>query len=235
VSYKNIELTEEEKNQALRAALEMKIAKVKEAEYWERVKNPPKPKMLTSAELIQVVIKRGETSIPGFELTEADVKIYTLLAEYFTNDPKFEQEGKFSLRKGLLIYGNIGCGKTSALNLFRTIVNPSFPIIACREVSNQLKTEGFQIIDKYSNYPCVCFDDLGTESISKNFGNESNVMSELILARYDKFIQYQFKTHMTTNMSAEMIKANYGEREASRMREMFNLIKFPSDAKDKRK
>ena len=41
-------------------------------------------------------------------------------------------------------------------------------------------------------------------------------------------------THITTNIGATEIENIYGSRVRSRMREMFNLISFEKDVKDKR-
>jgi len=80
----------------------------------------------------------------------------------------------------------------------------------------------------------ICFDDLGTESNLKYFGNECNVMAEILLSRYDLFISHSLLTHLTTNLSATEIEKMYGNRLRSRLRAMFNLLAFQSDSIDKR-
>ena len=60
-------------------------------------------------------------------------------------------------------------------------------------------------------------------------------MAEILLTRYDLFINHKLLTHFTTNLSAGEIETIYGNRVRSRMREMFNLIAFKEDCKDKRK
>jgi len=59
-------------------------------------------------------------------------------------------------------------------------------------------------------------------------------MIEVILNRYDKHIEF-FMTHMTSNLSPGEVKDRYGIRVFDRMREMFNIIDFPLDAKSRRK
>ena len=58
--------------------------------------------------------------------------------------------------------------------------------------------------------------------------------AEILLSRYDLFIHRRMLTHLTTNLSASEIEQAYGNRVRSRMREMFNLIAFDREAKDKR-
>lgn len=116
-----------------------------------------------------------------------------------------------------------------------------FIVKSCREVSFEFIQEGHTVIRKYSNLsfkndiPKVyCFDDLGTENNLKYFGNECNVMAEILLSRYDLFITRKMLTHITTNLNSSEIEELYGERVRSRMREQFNLIAFNESAKDKR-
>jgi len=79
------------------------------------------------------------------------------------------------------------------------------------------------------------FDDLGTENNLKYFGNECNVMTEILLSRYDLFVSRQMLTHLTTNLNSSEIEDIYGTRVRSRLREQFNLIAFDANAKDSNK
>ena len=120
-----------------------------------------------------------------------------------------------------------------------------FIIKSCREITFEFSKNGYEVIQKYSSYSfdtrkvpfkpiTYCFDDLGVESNLNYFGDKSNIMAEILLSRYDQFIDKQMLTHITTNLSANDIENMYGNRVRSRMREMFNLISFDSSAKDKR-
>ena len=102
---------------------------------------------------------------------------------------------------------------------------------------------GYEILEKYSNGnlshdirspKAYCFDDLGTETTSKYFGNDCNVMAEILLSRYDLFVSGHMLTHLTTNLNSSEIEEIYGSRLRSRLREQFNLIAFSESAKDKR-
>ena len=69
----------------------------------------------------------------------------------------------------------------------------------------------------------------------KYFDNETNVMAEILLSRYDLLINRKIQTHITTNLSTTELEAAYGNRVRSRMRQMFNLIAFDAETLDKRK
>jgi hypothetical protein len=68
----------------------------------------------------------------------------------------------------------------------------------------------------------------------KYYGNECNVMAEILLNRNDQYISRGTRSHLTTNLSASETETLYGNRVRSRMREMFNLMAFDKDSKDKR-
>lgn len=59
-------------------------------------------------------------------------------------------------------------------------------------------------------------------------------MAEILTSRYEHFIENNAITHITTNLSASEIEKAYGNRVRSRLRQMFNLIAFDSNTKDKR-
>lgn len=79
-----------------------------------------------------------------------------------------------------------------------------------------------------------CFDDLGTEQQMKHFGNDCKVMAEILIGRYEQFIENNSVTHITTNLSASELENAYGNRVRSRLRQMFNLIAFDKEARHKR-
>jgi DNA replication protein DnaC len=61
------------------------------------------------------------------------------------------------------------------------------------------------------------------------------VMGEILLSRYDHYINNHMLTHATTNLSASELESFYGNRVRSRMREMFNLIAYTPNSLDKRR
>lgn len=178
-----------------------------------------------------------------FKILETDYPIvYKLIAYFLKDEPTCFQYG-INLNKGILLTGPIGCGKTSLMNLMKylTATEHKFFVKPCRDISFEFIQDGYQIIHKYSigklyqSEPrTYCFDDLGTENNLKYFGNECNVMAEILLSRYDLFISKKLLTHITTNLSATEIEKHYGNRVRSRLREMVNLIAFEKIAQDKR-
>lgn len=178
-----------------------------------------------------------------FKIFESDYPIIYKLIAYFLKDEVTCYQHNIDLNKGILLSGPVGSGKTTLMNLMKTLTatEHKFYIKPCRDISFEFIQDGYEIIQKYSKGKLyvsepktICFDDLGTEKNLKYYGNECNVMAEIILSRYDLFISKKIYTHITTNLSASEIETAYGNRVRSRLRSMVNLIAFDKTIKDKR-
>ena len=179
-----------------------------------------------------------------FKILESDYPIIYKLIAYFLKDEATCYQYNINLNKGILLSGPVGCGKTSLMNLMKhlTPTEHKFFVKPCRDISFEFIQDGYQIIHKYSKGKLyesepktICFDDLGTENNLKYYGNECNVMAEILLSRYDIFTSKKIQTHITTNLSASEIENIYGNRVRSSLREMINLIEFEKRINDKRK
>ena len=180
---------------------------------------------------------------PNYTFQKEDFPFILRLAAYFLNDEEKCKELDIDLDKGILLTGPIGIGKTTWFRLMQQVMakEQRFYYTTCRDVSFEFIKDGYNTIDKYSkgipyDFPMknICFDDLGTENNLKYYGNECNVMAEIILSRYDLFINFNTKTHITTNLSASEIEKYYSERVRSRLRQMMNFLAVPNQWKDKR-
>ncbi|GGA87526.1 ATPase [Flavobacterium palustre] len=168
--------------------------------------------------------------------------IYKLLI-YAIRDQKVALELGIDLNKGIMLSGPIGCGKTSLMHLIKPFIHQKneYKIKTTRQISFEFAKSGYEILSQYTyknpnqnRLTGYCFDDLGAEQQIKHFGNDCNVMAEILITRYEEFIANGSITHITTNLSASEIEKAYGNRVRSRLRQMFNLIAFDKEAKDKR-
>jgi DNA replication protein DnaC len=142
-----------------------------------------------------------------------------------------------------MLCGPVGCGKSALMLLMSRLTIPEnkFVIKSCRQLSFEFMQDGFTVIHRYSRAssysnkaPIFCFDDFGAETTLKYYGNDCNVMAEILLSRYELFVEHGNITHLTTNLNASELESIYGKRVRSRMRQMFNLISFNTGTKDKR-
>ncbi len=199
--------------------------------------------------ILDAIRIEGKSIIPGFDYDIDLLRVYTILAMYFFQDPRFEEiSTNYSLRKGLLIRGNPGVGKAICLKVLekflRKIKHPDrFTFHPTTDIIQEFRIEGEKALLKHGmnsfkknpttgifefNQPLIrCYDDLGLESKQiKYYGTERNIMSEILFKRNDLFISKGMKTIVTTNYLPEEFSKYYDYRIRGRMREMFNDIIF---------
>lgn len=178
-----------------------------------------------------------------FKIYENDLPVIKKLIIYAIRDEFTATGMNININKGIILSGPVGCGKTSLMFLLNYFFQQGYDykMKPCRDIAFDFAARGYEALipftkkeTKQTRMNTYCFDDLGTEKQIKHFGNECNVMAEIILTRYDSFIHNKTMTHVTTNLSASELEAFYGDRVRSRMRQMFNLISFSPDSIDKR-
>lgn len=215
-SYDHISLDELELEEALRAAREKKYFQLKREEYNRKLNEDMSPPTFTWEQLRDRYAEK-------YTIDQENAQVVTDLCYYFSGDLQFSGD----LNRGLLLYGAVGVGKTSLMQVFFRNHRQSFVVVSCRQVESAFAQEGNQGLMKYFDHSrAFCFDDLGTEpAVTKYYGTDKAAMTEVLLNRYDFRMPYNC-THITTNLSAEEIKQRYGTRVVDRMREMFNFIEF---------
>ena len=172
-----------------------------------------------------------------FHLYKEDEPLLYKLCNYIIAEKEKCEKLKLDPAKGVLLSGPVGCGKTSFLKLLRYLVphQKQYQVIPCRNIVFAFNHLGYKTIEDYGNSSYLCFDDLGVEPAGSFFGKDCNVLGEILLSRYELFLNHKVKTHLSTNLNAGALEERYGTRVRSRMRQLFNLVSFDDKSKDKRK
>ena len=239
----DVELTEDELSDLIRKAKIAKAGRLASIAYAEKLRKELVRPEFSAEELQEYIFQR----FPGFEIDEWNKKAFDALCLYFANDPEFENYGNdFSLSKGIMMYGPIGCGKTFLMDVFSINTKLPYNVIECLEIASDYSERGEEYLSRYFNlspaYPQQnlghdqigwCFDDLGQEDTKKRFGNSMNTLEYILSRAYRN--EMSGKIHITTNLTGDDIGKIYGPRLRSRMREMFNVIHFSENAPDRRK
>jgi DNA replication protein DnaC len=259
--FENVRLTEEEISAALLEARERKHYRLLDEERAARAAELRR--QLTehwsyekTKDFIQFQIRR---KFPDKNLTFEDSEtsnagtIFELFCRYFSNDPKFTELAlaagvkRPDLRKGWLLSGTVGNGKTTLMRLFCINQRQVFMVKSAAETANIWLMRGEEAIadfyeprrlpindidNFYQPYAGLCLDDCGTEDVKNHFGNRVNVIGQIIEGRYfNQACGVYF--HMTTNLNADQMKEFYGPRVMSRLRETMNVIQYKGE--DRRK
>jgi len=171
-----------------------------------------------------------------FRIFKDDQEVLFKLSNYFIKDKENCKKLNIDINKGILLTGPVGCGKTSLITLLRHIVprHKSYKVIPTRNIAFAFNHTGYKTIEHFGNNNYYCFDDLGIEPTGRFFGKDCNVMGEILLSRYDLFLEHKLNTHATTNLNAQELEDRYGNRVRSRMRQLFNLVAFDKGSADKR-
>jgi len=194
----------------------------------------------------ELYIDCAESICEGLIIDQNNETTIDLIVQYLIRNDKFLEASKHnSFDKGIMLRGAVGTGKTVLMkamikflqyfNVDRTerLNNNEYDLhfSTAYNIAGRYSIKGLQVFEDNPHilYRPIIIDDVGTEPQVAYFGNQANVIAELLYRRYDRKVI----THITTNLSAVALKKCYGERIFSRMKEMFNDIILPGN--DRRK
>lgn len=250
----NIDLTDEEVAEALRKVKIEKYYERKEQEARRRrdefVRELQRP-WTPQEQMNYLEVRARELGMAELHVDVDNQFVLEALCRYFTNDLSFVSMGaqvgeKWSLNKGILMQGNVGCGKTTIMKLFARNKRRCYDYLQCTNVADLFERDGAEALEILShNRQDVrgaqnfyqetigrCYDDLGVEDIKQHYGNKKNVMAEILFNRYHYGQRVpKDSTHLTTNLTLEEIEARYGSRVYDRLREMFNIVVLPGGSR----
>lgn len=203
------------------------IQKIKDdAEYWEKVYSEEAKLDYTDEErkkLISRALHRYVRSYGGekFIATEHSKNILSLCYDLLKEN-----------KKGILLTGSTGVGKTTVLRAMLSVPFTSIypekwhqnkPLITTAlEVIGQYNLDTTKGIEQFAKGE-VYFDDLGNEPKQAYASKgEDLLFSQIIELRYAR----RRRTHFTTNLSLDEVRDKYGKRVHSRIHEMCHIVEF---------
>jgi DNA replication protein DnaC len=172
-----------------------------------------------------------------FIIDDNNIKLLKFLKYYFVQHEKTmtEKYPNYSINKGLFITGKCGTGKTLLMKIFKNIVcqhtGLAFSIKSSNEVVREFDKHGSVALEPFIKRKYL-FDDFGSENKGKHYGKDEEVFKTILEERYNQFIDFDLKTHLTSNLTLNQIKERYGQRVYSRIHEMFNIVVL--DGNDRR-
>lgn len=192
------------------------------------------PKHCTPEVIEELYLEKLKAIQPRFVVDEYCAPVIKLISLWIAQSGEFEgQAPHYGLRKGIMLLGGIGAGKTllmrSLADTFRIFDTKVclLPTYVLTEKFSKFGVEAYSKVNYSSDdispaHDYVVFDDLGAETIQSHYGQITNVMAEVMLRRYDNNV----RTFGTSNLDQKTIRKFYGERVWSRMKSMFNFIEL---------
>jgi DNA replication protein DnaC len=138
---------------------------------------------------------------------------------FLSEDLRFESELNYSLKKGLLIRGVSGIGKTYLVTCVKDNLVKPISVYSMIDVADEVREYGgCQVKGKV-----IYLDDVGSEETVNHYGSKINWFKEFLESYYLNSKDYS-RLIISTNLNFDQIQEKYGFRVRSRMKEMFNII-----------
>jgi len=202
-----------------------------------------KPKALTPEALKIRFMQIAKAHVKGTYIVDDENRaIISYVFNYFAGlpvDDKLCRNAPTDPRKGLLLAGNFGSGKTALLDIHRQMNwhGKRFRTVSAHDIVAKFDAKGESGITPFLNTGNLFIDDLGAEAVGVHYGKREEVLKRVLEMRYILFTKEGKRTYATTNLSLQELAERYGGRVESRLYEMFNIVYLgdKADSRDFRK
>lgn len=186
------------------------------------------PSSLSYGVFYKIMLSRLTELVPNYIVDDNNKQVIEEISKFATKHGNYANV----IKKGFIIMGGTGTGKTKILTAFLDIIRKYFKMSVSFSPSYKYVEDftKYQYDGSISNLSIMkAIDDLGSENLYNNYGVTTNVILEFIYRAYDaKVICFA-----TTNLDPKSLSKFYGDRGYSRMIEM--LYFFTLNGGDKRK
>lgn len=126
--------------------------------------------------------------------------------------------------KGQTILGLPGTGKTTVVRTPRMVTAYQLAMDYQIHGIQSVKASIANMIDYEKNK--VTIDDLGTETIGSNFGQQLDVIPYIVQSIYDinQVADKPIKLYLTSNLNISALTERYGQRVMDRLNEMTTIL-----------
>ena len=186
----------------------------------------------------------AKSMIKGFKISNDNLETMASIFAYFHGN-----SGTLDLNKGIYLFGEFGCGKTSLFVVFSRYLATTFPFSAngfgnasIEEVGDYYKTGTDErgnkknSVEKYvyselTGKPReVCFHEIGKQVDEKYYGTSMNqVINSLMMRRYEIYQKYGTRTHITSNFHPSKL-TSFDDATIDRFKEMFNFVEWKGES-----
>lgn len=159
-----------------------------------------------------------------FNIDKYNEKVIQELYCYLTCHPK----GNLNPHVGIIMMGNVGCGKTALLKAHCEISS----MVSSKVITYVHAEKLVSLIKEHGDAPYtlkpMLIDELGREKIeAKNYGEALKPITDLLALRYDSGA----RTYATTNFKMDSLEEIYKQFIRSRMDEMMNVVVLPGPSR----
>lgn len=186
---------------------------------------------------------------PGFVIDDRNRNLISELYTWVWAWLGRMEPGKLNPRKGLLLWGEIGTGKTTiikGLQRYLAMINQlcygsnnrsiCIEIKSAAEISLRYASEGMKALERWTERDQashLAIDEIGREEISTHYGTTCNTIQTLLQLRYEQ--RYTILTLGTTNidMTTNEFSNRYGSYIQDRVKEMFNVVRVGGESRRK--